>query len=120
MSDNRMEQLDALTTLAEFNERLLKNLPIIAQELSGEGQEDTEQYFQSVIDAINWEIAVVNATLDVLNEDKVRLDKEAFNQAVLNLNSAMTAKDSLQIAGALENLIPHFEQLGAAAKEVIQ
>lgn len=63
-------------------------------------------------------MSVTNAALNTLNEDKMRLDKEAFNEKVLALNSALTAKSDSEIADALQNLIPWFEQLDNAAREV--
>lgn len=32
--DNRKEQIEALETLSNFNKRILKNIPILADELS--------------------------------------------------------------------------------------
>ena len=78
MENITAEQLEALETMAEFNERLLKNLPTLITELSGNRQPDTDQYQKSIIDAINWEIAVINSTLEVLNQGKVRIHKEDF------------------------------------------
>ena len=114
MEDNRKEQVEALEVLTEFNERLVKNMTIIVKELSGERLEDTDAFLKSIIDAINWEIQVVNGTLDVINEGTERLNKEAFNSAVVSLSDAIGAKD------AFKAIIPVFEQLGVAAKEVIK
>ncbi len=120
MGNITAEQSEALETMAEFNDRLLKNLPTLISELSGNRQPDTDQYQKSIIDAINWEIAVTNSTLDVLNQDTVRVDKEQFNQKMQALNAAISSKEDPEIAGALEALVPCFEQLGAAVREVLQ
>lgn len=119
MGNITAEQFEALETMAGFNERLLKNLPTLIAELSGNRQPDTEQYQKSIIDAINWEITVTNSTMEILNQDKVRIDKEGFNQKVVALNSALSSRKDSEIASALENLIPCFEQLGIAVGEVI-
>lgn len=119
MENNRMEQFEALKTLTEFNERLVNNLPTIIDELSGNRQPDTDTYLKNIIDAINWEISVVNATLDVINEGENRLQKEDFNQKILALSSAMTSNIDSEIAAALQNLSPLFHQLGSAVKAVI-
>ena len=118
MENMTTEQLEALETLAEFNARLIKNLPTIISELSGNRQTDTDQYLKNIIDAINWEISVTNSTLAILNNEHTRIDKETFNQKMLTLNSAISTKADSEIAAALENLIPYFKQLGAAVKEV--
>jgi len=119
METNRMEQLEALETLSRFNDRLLKNLPTIISELSEGRQPDTDTYLRNIIDAINWEITVMNATSALLAEGNTPIDKEGFNQSILALSAALSSETDSEIASALQNLIPHFETLGTAAKEVI-
>lgn len=118
METSRLEQLEALETLIQFNERLLKNLPTIADELSEARQPDTDTYLKSILNAINWEITVMNATSALLAEGSTPIDKESFNQSILALSTALSSKTDSETAVALRNLIPHFEALGTAAKEV--
>ena len=118
MENTRIEQLEALETLIKFNSRLLRNLPTIISELSGNRQEDTDNYLKTIIDAINWELSVINSTLDVLNDGEVRLNKESFNEKVMALNSALSAQSDPETATALRDLVPCFEQLDKAAREV--
>lgn len=119
MEDNRKEQLEALEVLGEFNERLVKNMKIIAKELSGSRLDDTDKFLKSIIDAINWEIQVVNGTLDVLNEEKERLNKEDFNVAVISLSNAINDNNDTEMAEEFRKITPVFEQLGVSIKEVI-
>ena len=119
MEDNRQEQVEALEVMAEFNGRLVKNLPILVKELSGNRLEDTDKFLKSIIDAINWEIQVVNGTMDVLNDGRARVDKEAFNEKIIAVGNAVASKDDEQMAEAFENVIPVFEQLGTAVQEVL-
>ncbi len=119
MEDNRAEQKEALEVLIEFNERVLKNMRIIVKELSGERLEDTNQFLKGIADALNWEIQVVNGTMDMLNEGKERINKEEFNTAVVQLSDAIKADDDAAMAAAFTNMIPLFENLGTAAREVI-
>lgn len=119
MEDNRREQIEALEVLVEFNERLVKNMGIIVKELSGERMDDTDAFLKGITDAMNWEIQVVNGTLDFLNEGKDRVNKEEFNGAVVTLSDAIKAKDDAKMAEAFKVVIPIFENLGVAAKEVI-
>lgn len=118
METNRMEQLEALGILSDFNDRLLQNLPTIIDELSGKRQADTDAYLQNILDSINWEIVVTSNSLDLLNEGRVRIEKEIFNQRVMALSNALSAKNDSEIATALQDLISCFEQLGNAAKEI--
>lgn len=118
MVENRAEQKEALETLMEFNERLLKNMGIIVKELSGARLEDTDVFLEDILKAINWEIQVLNGTMELLNEKEERVNKEAFNQVILELNDAVTEKDDKKMAVAFEKAIPEFEKLGEAAKAV--
>ena len=79
MEDNRAEQIEALEVLTEFNDRLVHNMEIIVKELKGERLDDTDQFLKGIVDAVNWEIQVVNGTLDTLNDGKIRVDKAGFN-----------------------------------------
>lgn len=119
MEDNRKEQLEALEVLGEFNERLVKNMKIIVKELSGSRLDDTDKFLKSIINAINWEIQVVNGTLEVLNEGKGRLNKENFNTEVIALSKAINDNNDAEMAEEFERIIPVFEQLGASIKEVL-
>ena len=118
MEDNRAEQKEALEVLIEFNDRVLKNMNIIVKEVSGERLEDTNQFLKGIVDALNWEIEVVNGTMGLLNEGKERIQKDAFNAAVLRLGDAIKANEDTAMAEAISALIPMFENLGAAAREV--
>ena len=86
MEDNRKEQMEALEILTDFNGRLVKNMTIIVKELSGERLDDTDKFLKSIVDAINWEIQVVNGTIELLNDGKERINKEEFNRAIVSLN----------------------------------
>lgn len=119
MEDNRAEQREALETLAEFNERLVKNMNILVKELSGQRLDDTDKFFRSIVDAINWEVQVMNGTMSLLNGDKERINKERFNNRIMELGAAIKEKDDVKMADAMRELIPEFENLGIAAKEVI-
>lgn len=120
MEDNKKEKIEALQVLTEFNERLVKNMKIIVKELSGERLDDTDNFLSAIVNAINWEIEVVNGTMDVLNEGHARVDKEKFNQTVIALGSAITLKDDSKMAEEFKKVIPLFEELGKAAEEVTE
>jgi hypothetical protein len=62
--------MEALEVLADFNKRLLQNIPILVKELSGKRVEDSNKFQKTIIDAINWEVQVMNGTMDLLNKGK--------------------------------------------------
>ncbi len=119
METNKLEQMEALETLVQFNSRLLGNLPTLIRELSGSRQPDTDTYLKNIVDVIGWEISVMNATAPLLAEAETHMDKERFNQSVLALNAAIASGADAEIALALRELIPHFETLETAAREAL-
>lgn len=119
MEDNRAEQKEAIEVLAEFNERLVKNIGIVIKELSGQRLNDTDKFIKGIVDAINWEVQVVNGTMEMLNEGKTKIGKEEFNSKIIALGDAIAAKNDAKMAEAFQDLLPLFENLGQAAKEVL-
>lgn len=119
MEPNVTEQMEALQALAQFNDRLLKNLPTIIGELTGNRKPDTDVYLKNIIDIIGWEISVINATSSMLEKAQTHMDKEQFNQSVLALNEALSSGEDCKTAAALQELIPHFETLKTAVEKVL-
>lgn len=119
METNRSEQIEALETLTEYNERIIKNIPILVKELSGERLDDTDKFMDSIIKAINWEIEVINLTMDVLNDGKERVSKEVVNEKIIVLSDAVATKDDKKMAEGFQQILPVLESIGAAAKEVV-
>lgn len=117
--ENRAEQKESIRDIGRVHERLIKNMTIIIKELSGERLDDTDKFLNGIVSAINWEVQVMNGTMELLNEGKTRIDKEEFNQKILELSSAIEKKDDQKQAEAFRNLIPEFKKLGSAANEVI-
>ncbi len=120
MEDNRKEQIEALEVLVDFNGRIIKNVKILIKELSGARLDDTNKFIKSIIDAMNWEIEVMNGTMSLLNEGKERIHKDDFNKAVTAVAQAVNSKDDAKMAEAFTNVLPYFEQLGQAAAEVLK
>lgn len=119
MIENRAEQREALETLAGFNVRLIKNMKLIVKELTGERKEDTDAFLKDIVQALNWEIQVVNGTMDLLNEDKIRIEKETFNGKIIALSEALAAGNDAETAEKFMEVIPVFEVLEEAVEEVL-
>lgn len=119
MKEIRMEQKEALETLAGFNQGLVKNMNMIIRELRGERLDDTDNFLEGILNAMNWEIEVMNGTMDLLNDGKERIQKNSFNERILGLAAAVKEKDDEKIAVAIQELIPEFENLQSAAVEIL-
>lgn len=118
MEATREEKIEALQTLMEFNPKVIHNIKIIIKELSGARLDDTDGFLKDILNAINWEIEVLNGTMDLLNEDKERIDKEHVNSCIVNLGNAIAEKEDAKIAEAFEKLLPELEQVQKSAEEV--
>lgn len=118
MEENLKEQKEALEVLAGFNLRLVGNMEIAVQELSGDRKEDTDKLVKSITDAVNWEVQVLNSTMDLLNKDKVRIEKTAFNAAITEFSNALQQGADDALAAALKTMIPQFKKLDDAVKEI--
>lgn len=118
MEGIRQQQIEAIEELKNYNERLVKAVREIIIELKGEDRPDTEDFLKQIVEGINWEIQVVNGTLDYINEDEKLLDKEQFNQAVLNHNEAINTKDDTKLAESFEvNILPYLLKLEEIAEK---
>lgn len=119
MENSRSEQMEALKTLEEFNGKLVGNMKSLVNELSGNRLDDTDKLLKTVIDSLNWEINVVNLTMEVLNDGETRVDKDDFNKSVSALSEAIGSGDDTKMAGQFKEVIKVFENLDVAIKEVI-
>ena len=119
MDVTREEKVEALKTLMEFNPKVIHNIKIIIKELSGARMDDTDAFLKDILNAINWEIEVLNGTMDFLNEGKKRIDKESVNTCIVNLGNAIAEKEDAKIAEAFEKLLPELEQVQKSAEEVV-
>lgn len=120
MEDIRQQQIEAMEELKSYNKKLVKAVREIIIELKGEDRTDTEDFLKQIVEGINWEIQVVNGTLDYINEDENLLDKEQFNQAVLNHNEAINTKDNGKLAESFEvNILPYLLKLDEIADKKI-
>lgn len=113
MEDNRKEQVEALEALKDYNPKVCKALKEVIPEITGERKEDTQEYLEHIFKGINWELQVVNGTLEVLNEKEEQVSKEDLNDIVAQINEAYTSKDSGKLAQLLEEkMLPFIEKLG--------
>lgn len=119
MKAERTEQLEALETLAEYNDRIIKNIPILVKELNGARLEDTDKFLNGIIQAINWEMQVVNLTMDVLNGGRERVCKERVNARIKELSEAVVSGDDERMKVAFEGIMPILENLKEAVREVL-
>lgn len=112
MENEFREEIEALEALKSYNVKMVKALKEIIPELKGQKKEDTDEYFQHILKGLNWEIQVLNGTMDYLNRNEIIIDKENLNKSIVALNCAINKKDEKAIASIIEmELYPFFEKL---------
>lgn len=113
----RDEKVEAMQAVTEYNPRLLKGMENIVVELREDRKEDTDKYLESIIEGINWEIQILNRTIDLVNEEDEQINQDEANEIFKKFSSAYGSKDDMQIATIIEeDLIPFFTKLGQIAE----
>ena len=102
MEDNRKEEKEALAVLVEYSPKLIKSMKAVVEELRGNRQPDTDEYLLSIIKGMNWEIEVLNGTMDYLNETEQIIDKAAANELFISFSRTYQEKDDIKLADAFE------------------
>lgn len=112
MEDNRKEQVEALEALKDYNPKICKALKEIIPELKGDKKEDTQEYLDHIFRGVNWELQVINGTMQLLNEKEEQVKKESLNEIISNINDAYTSKKEEQLVQVIESqLLPFIEKL---------
>lgn len=112
--------MEALEELCGYNQKLLKAIPVISSELSGESKEDTMDFLKQFLEGLNWVIEITNLTIDVINCNQIRLNTMQVNNTMEEFNAAFHEGDKEQLAVILQNGIQLFlEDISNAAAEVI-
>lgn len=116
----RVQQLQLLSSAVEYAPKAIAELKKVAGEFYGVKQDDSDEYLDFVLENGNWLIQAMNATLDLINEQRIVIDVAQANQSVLDLNDALASKVDAKIADVLEKeYIPLLEQFVEAASEYI-
>ena len=120
MENEFEEEIEALGTLKEYNVKVVKALKEVIPELKGEKKEDTDEYFQHILKGINWEIQVINGTMDYLNKEEETISKEKVNGIIVDLNDAIKEKQDLKIVSILESqMVPFLISLSEIIETVL-
>jgi hypothetical protein len=120
MEDIRAQQIEALEVFKNYNSRLVKSMDNIIPELEGDRKDDTDKFLDEIVKGINWEIGILNGTMDFINEKEERIKKEEINASILKLSKALEGKKDSQIAASLKETLPVFENFGKVAAEVLK
>lgn len=114
------EQIEALETLKDYNIKIVKATKEVIEELRGDRKEDTDEYFNKIMEGINWEIQVLNRTMDIINESETNIEKDKINDIIVRLNKSIKLKDNNSKLQILEDeLYPFLESLNQILERIL-
>jgi len=120
MEDIRNEQIEALETLKEYNVKIVSAIKEVVDEFRGDKKEDTDAYLNKILEGINWEIQVINGTMDLVNEKEELISKESVNNVIVKLNDSIKEKNNALMVDTLEKeLFPFLQNLDGIIEKVL-
>lgn len=109
----RQQQIEAVNDMIAYNKKLVKAVQEIIIELKGMQQPDTEDLLNQIVEGINWEIQVVNGSIEYINEDNEIINMIEFDKAVNNHNEAINSGKDEAIADSFQvNILPFLLKIG--------
>lgn len=114
------EQTEVLNTAKEYIDKLVPSMETIISELRGKRQEDTDEFLNQILIGMNWIIETFNVTQDVINGERIRIDKDGVNESIIELGNALREKNDNRVADILEkDVIPFLKLFQISAGEIM-
>lgn len=112
-------QKEALEELVRYSQNLIPSITMMIDELREGRKEDTEEFLNSIIAGINWEIEVFNYCADLINIEENYIDKAAMGNAVRRLGQVLQENLDFKIADCFEfDFLPFLRKLEFIAAKV--
>jgi len=119
MDNLKQQQLEALSMMAEYMDKLIPAMEEVSAELTGEMKEDTIDYLNQIIDAFNFVIETFNATRELVNPKDELIVESALDKEVNSLSDSLKAKDYKKVGELLKGSILDFVKVfNVKAKEL--
>ncbi len=110
------EKKEALEVAADYMDKLIPGIGTLCIELRGSRQDDTDTFCKQCIDGLNWMIEVYNRTSDLLEAEKISVQKQELNEGLRKLAEAVQEKNEIRIAELLESAaVPFLKDFQEAA-----
>lgn len=113
--------MEALEELCIYDKKLLRILPTISRELSEDLQGDTLDLLHQFADGLNWVIEVTNACMELIQENKSKINSKQISNSVEAFECALNKEDLEEIASVMQNGIQFFlEDILDAASQIVR
>lgn len=120
MDDFKKQQLEALSMVSEYMDKLIPAMEEVGAELKGTMKEDTVDYLNQIIDAFNFVIETFNATRDIVNENNSLIIESALEKEINTLSNAMKTKNYRSVGDLISGSMLDFVKVfNLKAKELI-
>lgn len=111
------EKKEALKAAGEYLEKLIPGIGTLCGELRGNRQPDTDEFQKQCIDGLNWVIEIYNRINDVVDAEKIHMEKKELNEKLMELGAAIRDNEDEKIARVLEEaVLPFLSDLREAAR----
>lgn len=118
MDDMLEQKQEALKAVGEYLEKLIPSMETLCKELKGDRQEDTDDFKKQCIDGLNWVIEIYNRISDIIDKNKLHVEKTELNDRLNALGQAIKEKDDAGTADIIESTVILFlKDLSTIAKE---
>ncbi|MGN0327429.1 MAG: hypothetical protein ACI4D4_00475 [Lachnospira sp.] len=119
MSNEQLEQVEALEAASPYCEKMIKAISRIIKEYSGEKLPDTDDYMHSILKGMHWIFSVYDGTKSLINASGVVIDENEVNKSVIRLNDANKAEDDSERVEAFKGLLKFVETFKTEADGII-
>lgn len=107
-----------LEELVELNEYLIIDIKLFRDTLE-EKQQIDNAWLRRILETLNKEVEIIDSMLQVLNQEKQRLNEEEFNQCMNSFSDEIYEGNIQGTERVIAEMIPMFEQIGVAVRELL-
>ena len=119
MSNEQLEQVEALQAASPMCGRMIRALKGLIKEYEGNKAADTDKYMHSVLQGLEWIFAVYRSTKDIINLSGDVIDQNEVNKSVIRLNEANKADNDTEKAEAFKGILKFVEDFKAEADNIV-
>lgn len=119
MSNEQLEQVEALQQASPMCGRMIKALDGLIKEYEGNKSADTEEYMHSVLQGLEWIFAVYRGTKSLIDANNSAINQSEVNEYVYELNAANKAQDDAKRAEAFRGILKFVQDFKSEADCIV-